>query len=65
MNYKKVVLEKLCSMGFEPTLVGDIGYVFNYEEVNFLYMPDDDDDNNKKHILRASCGFKCIISFDP
>lgn len=44
MNYKKIVLEKLCSMGFEPTLVGDIGYVFNYEEVNFLYMPDDDDD---------------------
>ena len=26
---------------------------------------DDDDDNDKKHILRASCGFKCIVSFDP
>lgn len=25
----------------------------------------DDDDNDRKHILRASCVFKCIISFDP
>ena len=45
MNYKDKVLETLRSMGFEPTQIGDAGYVFKYEEMNFLYMPEDNDEN--------------------
>ena len=44
MNQKKIILEQLNAMGFEPTKVGDVGYVFKYEDVNFLYMPDEDDE---------------------
>lgn len=78
MSYKEIVLEKLCSMGFEPIQVGNIGYVFNYEEVHFLYMPDDDDvkflriaiphlfevtDENRTAVLEAMHGTSLLIKY--
>lgn len=45
MNYKEIVLEQLRSMGFELTKADGIGYVFSYEEMNYLYMPDEEDKN--------------------
>lgn len=44
MNQKEIVLDRLKAMGFEPDEVGDVGYVFKYEDTNFLYMPDEDDE---------------------
>lgn len=43
MKTEEIVLKELKSMGFEPTQVGDMGYVFNYEELTFLFITDDDD----------------------
>lgn len=44
MKQKEIVLEQLRAMGFELIEVEDMGYIFKYEGVNFLYMTDDEDD---------------------
>ena len=44
MNQKEIILDQLKAMGFEPIELGDIGFVFKYEDMNYLYMPDDDDE---------------------
>ena len=44
MNQKEIILEELSSMGFEPIELGNVGYAFKYEELNYLYMPDDNDE---------------------
>ena len=44
MNQKEIILDQLKAMGFEPIELGDVGFVFNYEDMNYLYMPDDDDE---------------------
>lgn len=31
-------------MGFDPVELGNLGYAFKYEELNYLYMPDDNDE---------------------
>ena len=48
MNQKEIILDQLKAMGFEPIELGDVGFVFKYEDMNYLYMPDDDDE----HFLR-------------
>jgi hypothetical protein len=40
---KELVLEKLESLGFSVVDAHKFGYVFEYEELTFLYMPDDDE----------------------
>ncbi len=44
MNQKEIVLDQLKAMGFEPVELGEVGYVFQYEDMNFLYRTDDDDE---------------------
>lgn len=44
MNQKEIILDQLKAMGFEPIELGDVGFVFKYEDINYLYMPDDDDE---------------------
>lgn len=44
MNQKEIILDQLKAMGFEPIELEDVGYVFKYEDMNYLYMPDDDDE---------------------
>lgn len=44
MNQKEIILDQLMAMGFEPIELGDVGFVFKYEDMNYLYMPDDDDE---------------------
>lgn len=44
MNQKEIIVDQLRVMGFEPIELGDVGFVFKYEEMNYLYMPDDDDE---------------------
>lgn len=44
MNQKEIILDQLKAMGFEPIELGDVGFVFKYEDMNYLYMPDDDDE---------------------
>ena len=44
MNQKEIVTDQLKAMGFEPIDLGDAGFVFKYEDLNYLYMPDDDDE---------------------
>lgn len=44
MNQKEIILEQLKSMGFEPINMPEVGYVFKYEEMNYLYMPEEDDE---------------------
>lgn len=44
MNQKEIILEQLSAMGFEPIELGNVGYAFKYEELNYLYMPDDNDE---------------------
>lgn len=44
MNQKELILDQLKVMGFEPIELGNVGYVFQYEDLNYLYMPDDDDE---------------------
>lgn len=44
MKQTELVLNELTTMGFEPVELGDLGYIFQYEEVNYLYMPDDEDE---------------------
>lgn len=48
MNQKEIILDQLKAMGFEPIELGDVGFVFKYEDMNYLYMSDDDDE----HFLR-------------
>ena len=50
MKQKEIILNQLKSMGFDPIEIGDLGYAFQYEDVNYLYMPDDDDE----HFLRIA-----------
>lgn len=45
MKQKEIVLGHLKSMGFDPVELGSFGCAFNYEEINYLYMPDEDDEN--------------------
>ncbi len=44
MNQKEMILDQLKAMGFEPVELGDVGYVFKYEDTDFLYMTDGDDE---------------------
>lgn len=44
MKQKEIILDQLKAMGFEPFELGDVGFVFKYEDMNYLYMPDDDDE---------------------
>ena len=44
MKQKEIILEQLNTMGFEPIELGNVGYAFKYEDLNFLYMPDDNDE---------------------
>lgn len=44
MNQKEIILEQLSAMGFEPIELGNVGYAFKYEELNYLYMPDGNDE---------------------
>lgn len=44
MNQKEIIIDQLKAMGFEPTELEDVGFVFKYEDTNYLYMPDDDDE---------------------
>ena len=44
MNQKEIIIDQLKAMGFEPVELGDAGFVFKYEDMNYLYMPDDDDE---------------------
>lgn len=44
MKQKDIILRELNSMGFEPVELGDVGYAFKYESLNFIYMPDEDDE---------------------
>ena len=41
---KKEVLEKLEVLGFDIEEVPDFGYIFKFEGLTLLYMPDDDED---------------------
>lgn len=50
MKHKEIILNLLKSMGFDPIEISDLGYAFQYEDVNYLYMPDDDDE----HFLRIA-----------
>lgn len=43
MNQKKIVLEQLNAMGFDTYEISEVGYLFNYEDINYLYMTDDDE----------------------
>ena len=44
MNQKEIIFDQLKAMGFEHVELGNVGYVFKYEDMNYLYMPDDDDE---------------------
>lgn len=44
MNQKEIIIDQLKAMGFEPIELGDLGFVFKYEDMNYLYMSDDDDE---------------------
>ena len=44
MNQNEIILEQLNAMGFEPVELGDAGFVFKYDDLNYLYMPDEDDE---------------------
>lgn len=44
MNQKEIILEQLNALGFEPVELGDAGFVFKYDDLNYLYMPDEDDE---------------------
>lgn len=48
MNKKEIVINELKAMGFELFELSGVGYYFNYDDINYLYIPDDDDE----HFLR-------------
>lgn len=44
MTNKEIILQELNAMGYEPTEVESLGYVFCHEDKYFLYSPEDDDE---------------------
>ena len=64
---KELILAKIEELGFSIEEVGDFGYVFKFEELTILYMPDDDEnflrfavpniydvtDENKRFVLEV------------
>ena len=64
---KELILAKIEELGFSIEEAGDFGYVFKYEELTILYMPDDDEnflrfavpniydvtDENKRFVLEV------------
>ena len=44
MNQKEIILDQLNAMGFEPIELEDVGFVFKYEDMNYLYMSEDDNE---------------------
>lgn len=40
---KELILKKLESLGFSVVNAHEFGYVFKYEELTLLYLPDDDE----------------------
>lgn len=64
---KEFILAKIEELGFSIEEAGDFGYVFKFEELTILYMPDDDEnflrfavpniydvtDENKRFVLEV------------
>lgn len=64
---KELILAKIEELGFSIEEAGDFGYVFMFEELTILYMPDDDEnflrfavpniydvtDENKRFVLEV------------
>lgn len=64
---KELILAKIEELGFSIEEAGDFGYVFKFEELTILYMPDDDEnflrfavpniydvtDENKRFVLEV------------
>lgn len=44
MTKKEIILQELNAMGYEPTEVESLGYVFCHEDKYLLYSPEDDDE---------------------
>ena len=44
MSKKEIILQELNAMGYEPTEVESLGYVFCHEDKYFLYSYEDDDE---------------------
>ena len=42
---KELVLSKFEELGFALEDAGEFGYFFNYEELSYLYLPEEDDEN--------------------
>ena len=42
---KELVLSKFEELGLALEEAGEFGYLFKFEELNFLYLPDEDDEN--------------------
>lgn len=42
---KELVLSKFKNLGFTLEEAGEYGYFFEFEDLNYLYLPDDDDEN--------------------
>jgi len=42
---KELLLSKFKELGFTLEDAGEFGYFFKFEELNFLYIPDEDDEN--------------------
>ena len=42
---KELVLSKFKELGFALEDAGEFGYFFKFEELNFLYLPDENDEN--------------------
>lgn len=45
MTMKEKIFETLRTMGFEVEEMEDFGYGFQYEGINYLYMPNDEDED--------------------
>ena len=64
---KELIIAKIEELGFSIEEAGDFGYVFKFEELTILYMPDDDEnflrfavpniydvtDENKRFVLEV------------
>jgi hypothetical protein len=44
MKQKEIIIDHLKAMGFDPIELGNAGYIFKYEDMNYLYMPEEDDE---------------------
>lgn len=42
---KELILSKFEELGFALEDAGEFGYFFKFEELSFLYLPDEDDEN--------------------